>query len=84
MFGFLDGVEELSHVDKKGTAADINAPFFSFSLAIFVLRKVSETNIWFQFIKTQPNDGPGLGFKKILQTHAWKAFFHMAKVLLCQ
>lgn len=57
---------------KKGAAADIDSPLFpTFSLALFVLPKVLETNIWFQFIKTQLM----AGFKKILQ---WQKFCYVS------
>lgn len=50
MVGLLDGVEELS---QKGQSGRYKLPLFPLSLALFVLRKVLETNIWIQFIRTQ-------------------------------
>lgn len=57
MFGLLDGVVELSQVDKNGKAADFNSPFFllslSLSLSLCSETDILETNIWFQVIRTQ-------------------------------
>lgn len=60
MLGLLDGIEELSDVDKNSKAALINSPFFllSLSLSLCSEKDVLETNIWFQVIRTQLMMGP--------------------------
>lgn len=55
MFGLLDGVEELSEVDKNGNAALVNSPFFFFLCrSLFALKRTfCEINICFQVIRFQ-------------------------------
>lgn len=51
MFGFLDDVEELSEVDKKGSR---KLPLFCFICCSLCSEKnVLETNIWFGVIRIQ-------------------------------
>lgn len=78
MFGLLDGIEELSEVDKNGKAAVITSPFFAFSLCSE--KDILETNIWFEVIRTQLM----MGLVELLKWYYMHGLvFQITKVLFC-